>query len=275
MSRRAMGLFPRTRHSIGALVFYFCYCNKMPTSNNAESTEEELSSVDNHSLEEAAEAIIFAADEPVSAEHIADIVSEVTGNEEMTAERVEEAVAHLNEEYEETGRALAIHEWGGGYRMATRSALSPFVKTLFVGEEERSLSRSLMEALAVIAYRQPVTRPEVDFIRGVNSDYAIRKLLEMELVDVEGRADSLGRPLLYGTTALFLEQFGLESLEDLPTLREVEELLDDPAFDEERAKLLQLDAEEDISVDMLEEEGDAETPTRDGEASNSPSEAEE
>ena len=110
-----------------------------------------------------------------------------------------------------------------------------------------------MEALAVIAYRQPVTRPEVDFIRGVNSDYAIRKLLEMELVDVEGRADSLGRPLLYGTTDLFLEQFGLNSLEDLPTLREVEELLDDPSFDEERAKLLQLDKEEDLSVDLLEE----------------------
>jgi len=78
----------------------------------------------------------------------------------------------------------------------------------------------------------------------------------MELVDVEGRADSLGRPLLYGTTDLFLEQFGLNSLEDLPTLREVEELLDDPSFDEERAKLLQLDKEEDLSVDLLEETGD-------------------
>jgi segregation and condensation protein B len=97
----------------------------------------------------------------------------------------------------------------------------------------------------------------VDFIRGVNSDYAIRKLLEMELVDVQGRADSLGRPLLYETTPRFLEQFGLKDLDDLPTLREVEELLDDPAFDEERAKLLQLDAEEEVSVDMLEEEPDA------------------
>jgi len=138
--------------------------------------------------------------------------------------------------------------------MATSSTLSPFVKTLFVGEQEKSLSRSLMETLAVIAYRQPVTRPEVDFIRGVNSDYAIGKLLEMELVDVEGRADSLGRPLLYGTTSLFLEQFGLKSLDDLPTLREVEELLDDPAFDEERAKLLRLDKEEEVSVDDILEE---------------------
>lgn len=227
----------------------------MSNKNSHKEEEVEVAADADHSLEEAAEAIIFAADEPVSASRIADIVSEVTGNE-MSVEAVENAVRRLNEEYEASDRALEIHEWGEGYRLATRSALSPFVKTLFLGEQETSLSRSLMETLAVIAYRQPVTRPEVDFIRGVNSDYAIRKLLEMELVDVQGRADSLGRPLVYETTLRFLEQFGLNSLEDLPTLREVEELLDDPAFDEERAKLLQLDAEEEVSVDVLEENGD-------------------
>lgn len=226
--------------------------NEEPRPTNG----EEATSREDHSLEEAAEAIIFAADEPVSAGRIAEIVAEVTGRTDLTTNAVEEAVERLNAEYRDSDRALEIHEWGEGYRMATRSTLSPFVQTLFVGEQESSLSRSLMEALAVIAYRQPVTRPEVDFIRGVNSDYAIRKLLEMELVDVEGRADSLGRPLLYGTTDLFLEQFGLSSLEDLPTLREVEELLDDPSFDEERAKLLQLDKEEDLSVDLLEEAGE-------------------
>jgi len=223
----------------------------------AQAEEGDPSSVEDHSLKEAAEAIIFAADEPVSASRIAEIVSDVTGTTEVSIETVEAAVRQLNEEYDAEDRALQIHEWGEGYRMATRSALSPFVKTLFIGEQETSLSRSLMETLAVVAYRQPVTRPEVDFIRGVNSDYAIRKLLEMELVDVEGRADSLGRPLLYETTPRFLEQFGLNGLEDLPTLREVEELLDDPAFDEERAKLLRLDAEEEVSVDVLQENGDA------------------
>jgi segregation and condensation protein B len=229
-----------------------------PSSRDDESSGSPIPG--DHSLEEAAESIIFAADEPVSAARIAEIVAEVTGHAELTAADVERAVVRLNEEYRDSDRALEIHEWGGGYRMATRSALSPFVKTLFVGEQDTSLSRSLMEALAVIAYRQPVTRPEVDFIRGVNSDYAIRKLLEMELVDVEGRADSLGRPLLYGTTDLFLEQFGLNTLDDLPTLREVEELLDDPAFDEERAKLLQLDKEEDLSVEMLEDADEGEEP---------------
>lgn len=233
--------------------------------NSSEGGTEEASPPADHSLEEAAEAIIFAADEPVEAERIAEIVSEVTGRTDLTDADVEEAIERLNEEYEEAARALEIHKWGGGYRMATRSTLSPFVKTLFVGEQETSLSRSLMETLAVIAYRQPVTRPEVDFIRGVNSDYAIRKLLEMGLADVEGRADSLGRPLLYGTTSLFLEQFGLSTLDDLPTLREVEELLDDPAFDEERAKLLQLDAEEDVSVDVAKELNGSEAENGDSE----------
>lgn len=222
-----------------------------------DAASENQTSADDHSLMEAAEAILFAADEPVSAGQIAEIVAEVTGRTDLTDEMVEQTISDLNDEYEAAGRAIAVHNWGGGYRMATRSSLSPFVKTLFIDEQETSLSRSLMETLAVIAYRQPVTRPEVDFIRGVNSDYAIRKLLEMGLVDVEGRADSLGRPLLYGTTSTFLEQFGLDTLDDLPTLREVEDLLDDPAFDDERAKLLQLDAEDEISVDPLAEETEA------------------
>jgi segregation and condensation protein B len=233
--------------------------NQTGTPNKTEEEEEPSAPSKDHTLEEAAEAIIFAADEPVKPQRIAEIVAEVTGQPQVSDEDVHAAVEQLNKEYEASDRALEIHEWGEGYRMATRSTLSPFVQTLFVGEQEKSLSRSLMETLAVIAYRQPVTRPEVDFIRGVNSDYAIGKLLEMELVDVEGRADSLGRPLLYGTTELFLEQFGLKSLDDLPTLREVEELLDDPAFDEERAKLLRLDKEEEVSVDnILEEVEDAE-----------------
>lgn len=245
-----------------------------PNTNNGEApdatssgeTASEAPAAD-HTVMEATEAIIFAADEPVSPGRIAEIIAEVTGWSEVTPDDVDETVDELNEEYAADDRALEIHEWGGGYRMATRSSLSPFVKTLFVGEQETSLSRSLMETLAVIAYRQPVTRPEVDFIRGVNSDYGIRKLLEMGLVDVKGRADSLGRPLLYETTPLFLEQFGLQTLDDLPTLREVEELLDDPAFDEERAKLLRLDAEDESSVELLEEMNRGEGGPEDGESS--------
>jgi len=202
--------------------------------------------VSDTTFKEAVEAVIFAADEPVAAEDIVGVIEDVMGTEVASPERVEDSLRGLNEEYEQSGRAFRIYEWGGGYRMATRSSLAPFLKSLFVGERESSLSRSLLETLAVVAYRQPVTRPEVDFIRGVSSDYAIRKLLERGLVDVQGRADSLGRPLLYETTERFLREFGLSDLDALPTLREVEELLEDPAFDEERAKLFRLDAEEDV-----------------------------
>lgn len=227
------------------------------TGSTASATRDASGAPPDPTLEEAAEAIIFAADEPVEAGRIAAIVAEVTGRDQPSDEEVASAVDRLNATYEKQGRALEIKTWAGGYRMATRASLAPFVKTLYVEEQETTLSRSLMEALAVIAYRQPVTRPEVDFVRGVNSDYAIRKLLEMDLVRVEGRADSVGRPLLYGTTKRFLEQFGLDDLKNLPTLREVEDLLDDPAFDDERAKLLQLDREEGVSVDMLDfEDGD-------------------
>ena len=186
----------------------------------------------------------FAADEPVSARRIASVFAEVTGQPAPDESDIEAAIDALNAAYDEHGQAFEIHEWAGGYRMATRSELMPFVKALFGHEERSTLSRSLMETLAILAYRQPVTRPEVDFIRGVNSDYAIRKLMEIGLADVKGRSDSLGRPLLYGTTPKFLEEFGLASLDDLPTLREAEELLDQPAFDEERAQLLTLKREQ-------------------------------
>ena len=213
-----------------------------------EGAEEDYTDIEIQArLLRAAEAMIFAADEPVPPHRIAEIFAEVTGRMQPDLATVEAHVRALNQEYQSTGRTLVIHEWAGGYRMTTRSDLSPFVKALVVGEQETSLSRSLLETLAVLAYRQPVTRPEVDFVRGVNSDYAIRKLLDLGLADVKGRSESLGRPLLYGTTDRFLEQFGLNTLEDLPTLREIQDLLDDPNFDEERSQLLQLDTEEEIT----------------------------
>ena len=201
-------------------------------------------SEDEHRLARAVEALIFASDEPVAPGRLAEVFAEVTGREAPGKDRVAETVEHINAAYEEGGRPFRIEEWGEGYQMATRSDWAPLVKTLLAGPRRQSLSRSLSETLAVVAYRQPVTRPEVDFIRGVSADYALRKLMELELIDVQGRSDSLGRPLLYGTTEHFLEEFGLASLDDLPTLREVEELLDDPNFNEERAKLLQLRRED-------------------------------
>jgi segregation and condensation protein B len=120
--------------------------------------------------------------------------------------------------------------------------VAPFLKVFLDQKRSRRLSRSLLETLAVVAYKQPVTKPEVDFVRGVDSDYGLRKLMELDMVDVVGRSDAVGRPLLYGTSNTFLEKFGLRSLKDLPNLREVEEILNDPAFNTEKARLVLLES---------------------------------
>lgn len=199
-------------------------------------------------LQRAVESLVFAADSPVAAGDVADVYAEVTGEDRPTEKQVEEAVDRLNELYEQSDRVFRIEAWGGGFRMATEKSVSPFLKSYFNKEQEQRISRSLMETLSIVAYRQPVTKPEIDFVRGVDSGYTINKLLEKGMVDVVGRSDSLGRPLLYGTTRLFLEQFGLKNVDELPDLREIEEILNDPAFNRERAQLLELEKEQSAHV---------------------------
>ncbi len=185
-----------------------------------------------------AEALIFGSDEPIGAERIADVFAEVRGEGKPSKSDVDSAIDVLNEVYEQSGHAMRVFRWAEGYRMATVQDVAPYLKAFLDQQRSRRLSRSLMEALAVVAYKQPVTKPEVDFVRGVDSDYALRKLMELDMVDVIGRSDAVGRPLLYGTTRTFLEKFGMKNLDALPNLREVEELLSDPAFNSEKAKLL-------------------------------------
>lgn len=186
----------------------------------------------------AVEALVFAAEEPIGGKTIARSWAEATGLDVPDPLDVEKAVDRINERLLETERPYAIERWGGGFRFATRKSLAPFLKALFVTDRQRKLSRTLMESLAILAYRQPVSRSELEFVRGVDCDYAIRKLLEFGLIDVVGRSERVGRPLLYGTTERFLELFGLHTLDELPNLRELESILDDPAFQKEKAKLL-------------------------------------
>lgn len=189
-------------------------------------------------IAQAVEAMIFTADAPLRPEEAALTYRDVTGNE-ITADAVEEAVNELNSDYRERETAFRIEKWGGGYRLATITGVAPFVKAHYAKEEAKRLTRALLETLAVVAYKQPVTKPEIDHVRGVNADYAIRQLLERELISVVGRAETIGTPLLYGTTDAFFDLFGLESIEHLPKPREVEEILADPLFNKERAVLFE------------------------------------
>ena len=205
----------------------------LPTSVSADRVAQHQDS----RLDQSVEALIFASDHPLHDAEIADALADVTGGD-LSDDMIRQSVDRLNASYRETARAFRVESWGGGYRLATIPEQAGVVRALFAKEAEKRLSRSLLETLAVIAYKQPVTKPEVEHVRGVGADYAIRQLMERGFIRVVGRSESIGRPLLYGTTDRFLDQFGLVSLDSLPTPREVEEILADPRFSRERAQLL-------------------------------------
>ncbi len=145
---------------------------------------------------------------------------------ELNAKTIRRAIGALNEEYENHGNAYRIVEVAGGFQFATRKEYGIYIARLSKDKTRRRLSQAGLEALAIVAYRQPVTKPEIESIRGVNCDEVIQSLLEKDLLAITGRAESAGRPLLFGTTDAFLKYFGLASLKDLPRPREIEELLE-------------------------------------------------
>ena len=129
----------------------------------------------------------------------------------------------LMEEYRSANRAVEIVEVSGGYQMRTRVAYRDHVRR-FVKEKESGLTRPMLETLAIIAYRQPVAKREIDGLRGVDSARTIRQLLERKLIEIAGRNEELGKPIIFRTTIRFLELFGLKNLRDLPTIKEIESL---------------------------------------------------
>jgi segregation and condensation protein B len=175
-----------------------------------------------------------AAGEPVSAARLAEIVPGLDESE------VPSLVAELRGEYEAQGRALEIWEVAGGYQLRTHASVAPYLRLLH-RERALRLTRAALETLAVIAYRQPVTRAEVEQVRGVDAGPVLKSLVDRKLVRIAGHRDVAGRPLVYATTKRFLEVFGLPKLADLPTLREVEDLLPPP--DGAAASVTPLDSE--------------------------------
>jgi len=156
------------------------------------------------------EALLFASDSPVEAEQIREVL-ELPGVAEARA-----LVDDLRARYEADGCALAIVEAGGGFRMVTRPELAPWLLRLARSRARARLSRPALETLAIVAYRQPVSRPEIDTIRGVNSEAVLESLLDRRVIRISGRKDAPGRPFLYETTREFLVAFGLRDLGDLP-----------------------------------------------------------
>ena len=156
------------------------------------------------------EAILFASDAPLGAPEIA------RADPELDEDAVEHAVVELRRTYDEDGRAFQVMEIAGGYQILTRPEFAPYLERFDTVPRPSRLSGPALEALAIIAYRQPIGRLDIEYIRGVNSSGVVRTLQDRGLIDVVGRAEGLGRPLLYGTTLRFLEHFGFDSLEQLP-----------------------------------------------------------
>jgi segregation and condensation protein B len=166
------------------------------------------------------EALIFASEKPL---RIDDIIRVISG---VNSKDVREALKDLIRIYNEGSGGIYIAETAGGYQFRTRSDFAPFIRDL-LETRSKKLSRAAMETLAIIAYRQPVLRSDIERIRGVDSGGVTKLLLDKKMIKILGRKDAPGRPLLYGTTKEFLETFGLKNLKSLPTLREMEELHDD------------------------------------------------
>ena len=189
------------------------------------------------------EALIFACDEPMSVRFIRSVMEEANKDlppdEQITvnAEVVRKAVAELNRGYGSVGSAFRIIEIAGGFIHATQEQFSTWVGKLAKERARRRLSPTAVETLAIIAYKQPITKAEVEFIRGVNADYIITALLEKDLIHITGRQNTPGRPLLYGTTQKFLEHFGLNELSDLPKPREIAELINETEMEVDRRLL--------------------------------------
>jgi segregation and condensation protein B len=203
--------------------------------------------VDRVEQRRSAEALILASPEPVSATRLAELVPG------CTPARARELVEELNAEYLEQGRSFAIVGVAGGYQIRTLPEFADLVQQLQPSRPLR-LSRAALETLAIVAYRQPVTRGEVEHVRGVDGGAVLKSLLERRLLRIAGHREVPGRPLLYGTTRRFLEVFGLETLDDLPTLREVAELQAPGSEGEEAGEEVPAELPPELEVEEPEEE---------------------
>lgn len=169
-------------------------------------------------LKKVLEALLFASPEPLAVSRLAVLASD--GEGEANREEIARALAELEEDYRLQGRAFELFRVGGGYRFQSRREFAPYIGRMFNPRRYSRLSQATLETLAIVAYKQPITKAEIEAIRGVNVDGVIKTLLDRELIKVVGQKEVLGRPYLYGTDRRFLEHFGLRSLSDLPLLEE-------------------------------------------------------
>ena len=173
-------------------------------------------------LKQHIEALIFLANPAISMIEIMDCLEE-RFETELEEETISRLIDELSERYQRQDVSFEIVEMNGGFRFMTKPAYESTLRTHIKQVQNNRLSKTAMETLSIIAYKQPVTKAVVEQIRGVNCDYTIQRLLDRDLITITGRAETIGKPLLYGTSEKFMDYFGLKSIQDLPALKDFED----------------------------------------------------
>lgn len=168
------------------------------------------------------EALIFVSQKPISEKEIKNCLSEMF-EADVPNKDIVECIAKLQEKYAGEEYAFEPVHSGGGYQFLTKPAYQTSISILLKQQSKKRLSNSALETLAIIAYKQPVTKSEIEQVRGVNCDYAVQRLLEKELIEIKGKSDAIGRPIIYGTSQNFIDYFGINDISELPTLKEFTE----------------------------------------------------
>ncbi len=188
----------------------------MPVMSDSKTALRPAEAGQGDALDSAIEALLLTSDRPLASSRLIEALS--LDGQAGAPKAVREAVERLNASYDASGRAFRIEQVAGGYRAMIRSEHAPVLAALNRLQQSQALSRAAVETLAIIAYKQPITRATLESIRGVACGEVLRSLLDKRLIDITGRAEELGRPMLYGTTKRFLEVFGLASVKDLPSV---------------------------------------------------------
>lgn len=175
------------------------------------------------SIESRVEAVLLSMSRPLSEAKLVDMLGlgSVNSKDKMPVTMVKQAIDHLNSEYAQSGRSFRIERLAGGWQLLTLSKFGPLLTRVHGAKSQGRLTPAALDTLAIIAYRQPTLRSELEAVRGVACGDVLRGLMERRLVRITGRAEELGRPMLYGTTSEFLRVFGISRLEDLPQAREL------------------------------------------------------
>jgi len=166
------------------------------------------------------EALIFASEKSISVEEIQQVLAELNG-ENYSTEQIAEFIEQIRMKYLELNLAIEVVNLNGGFQFLTRKEYYPVINQLQIQRSRKKLSQAALETLSIIAYKQPITKLEIEQIRGVNCDYTVQKLLEKELISISGKSDTVGKPLLYSTSNVFMDYFGINSTDDLPQINEL------------------------------------------------------